>query len=1173
MNKSYRSIWNEALGAWVAASEAVKSQGKRSGSIALIATTLAMGSSLAMAGDVVQTTGGTLGATATGTSAIALGNNAQAAGTSMTAIGGSAGTGTTGQDIVVIGNGAGQNMNGAYITVIGNGAGTKMQGQYNSVLGYLSGQDVTGDSNTLLGGYAAGNGTKGSLNTSLGSFSGQGVVGDRNTNVGTRAGQNWAGAAGGNDNTAVGYRAGQNASSSGNTALGDAAGNYVTGGGKAYQLTTAEGWTMNGVFNNAFGAGAGQFVSGADNSAMGTNAGVGVTGSGNVAVGKNAGSATITPGGTVVCVPLVDGCNQAGTKVGTLAINDTVAFGTNALANSDKAVAIGANSSATGVGNIALGSNSIANGATLGTAAFVPTGSLITAIKAPTATSEISIGTAGAERRITNVAAGGADTDGVNVSQLKALDDRTVKYDGSLGDPKNTVTLAGATSADGGLTGGTKITNLSQGAVNATSTDAINGAQLFQITGPVDNTYITNNGKGVRYVRTNDTGLALDDAHAQAVGSSALGYNATASAANAVAIGRGATASIADSVALGSNATTTAAVNTASATIGGTPYNFAGGTSVGVVSVGALGSTRQIQNVSAGQLSMTSTDAVNGSQLNATNLAVNNLFNGGTKYFHANSVLADSQAIGAESVAAGPRAVASGKNSVAIGSNANVTGDNSIALGNDSVATGATIAKTGWQPLSATGVALPIVGTTAIGEVSVGSAGKERRITNLAAGADDTDAVNLSQLKAVDGKIVNISNGAAGMFQVSQDYNSPPPLPTGTKSVAGGANAKASGNSAMALGNDSTASSTGSTAVGNGATSSGAGSVALGQGANDGGRGAESYTGKYSNAVNNTVGTVSVGNAATGETRTISNVADGKLATDAVNLRQLDGAVKEANTYTDGRITEIAGDITNINNGAKGMFQVSQDTNTPPPSPTGLNSAAGGAGSVASGNNSTAVGNSSTASGVNSTALGNGASATAANSVALGMGSVADRANSVSVGSVGNERQITNVKAGVADTDGVNVSQLKGTVKYDTNVDGSTNYNGVTLGNNTGPVSVHNVAPGVAGTDAVNVNQLNAGVASANAYTNQQVAAVQGQIDGVAKKAYAGAAAAMAMESAPYVAGKLTYSAGLGYYQQQTAAAVTLRRTADNGRWSITGGVSVSSGGVGARVGISGVFN
>lgn len=63
----------------------------------------------------------------------------------------------------------------------------------------------------------------------------------------------------------------------------------------------------------------------------------------------------------------------------------------------------------------------------------------------------------------------------------------------------------------------------------------------------------------------------------------------------------------------------------------------------------------------------------------------------------------------------------------------------------------------------------------------------------------------------------------------------------------------------------------------------------------------------------------------------------------------------------------------------------------------------------------------------NAVAIGSGASVSAEGGVALGVGSVADRANSVSVGSVGAERQITNVAAGTADTDAVNVSQLHAT--------------------------------------------------------------------------------------------------------------------------------------------------
>ncbi|WP_159907627.1 YadA family autotransporter adhesin [Caballeronia humi] len=119
-------------------------------------------------------------------------------------------------------------------------------------------------------------------------------------------------------------------------------------------------------------------------------------------------------------------------------------------------------------------------------------------------------------------------------------------------------------------------------------------------------------------------------------------------------------------------------------------------------------------------------------------------------------------------------------------------------------------------------------------------------------------------------------------------------------------------------------------------------------------------------------------------------------------------------------------------------------------------------------------------------AIGGEARASGRNSVALGTNSLADRANSVSVGSKGQERQITNVKAGTADTDAVNVAQLKSTglidsmgnatatLIYDKTTSGATDYASVTLGNGIeGGSTLHNVASGVLVNDAVNVGQLN----------------------------------------------------------------------------------------------------
>ncbi|WP_408733007.1 YadA-like family protein [Burkholderia cenocepacia] len=83
---------------------------------------------------------------------------------------------------------------------------------------------------------------------------------------------------------------------------------------------------------------------------------------------------------------------------------------------------------------------------------------------------------------------------------------------------------------------------------------------------------------------------------------------------------------------------------------------------------------------------------------------------------------------------------------------------------------------------------------------------------------------------------------------------------------------------------------------------------------------------------------------------------------------------------------------------------------------------------------------------------------------------------------------LSNVKAGVADMDAVNVSQLKDSgligddgksiaaVTYDRNADGTPNYGTVTLGNGAGPTQIKNVAAGVDGTDAVNLNQMNTGL-------------------------------------------------------------------------------------------------
>lgn len=116
-----------------------------------------------------------------------------------------------------------------------------------------------------------------------------------------------------------------------------------------------------------------------------------------------------------------------------------------------------------------------------------------------------------------------------------------------------------------------------------------------------------------------------------AQGAVAIGTHAEATTMDAMALGNNTLADQANSVAVGTNSVTDAVVNTTSASIGGKTYTFAGTNALSTVSVGsdsrssangAADYKRTITNVAAGRISDTSTDAVNGSQLNAAIKAI-----------------------------------------------------------------------------------------------------------------------------------------------------------------------------------------------------------------------------------------------------------------------------------------------------------------------------------------------------------------------------------------------------------------------------------------------------------------------------------------------------------------------------------------------------------------------
>ncbi|EOM4931739.1 TPA: YadA-like family protein [Escherichia coli] len=597
---------------------------------------------------------------------------------------------------------------------------------------------------------------------------------------------------------------------------------------------------------------------------------------------------------------------------------------------------------------------------------------------------------------------------------LDALDDNALLWDATANDG------AGAYNAshDGKAS---IITNVADGNIGEGSTDAINGSQLFntnmliqqnseiinQLAGNTSETYIEDNGAGINYVRTNDNGLAFNDASASGIGATAVGYNAVASGESSVAIGQGSSSTVDTGIALGSSSVSSrvivkgsrdTSVSEEGVVIG---YDTTDGELLGALSIGDDGKYRQIINVADGSEAH---DAVTVRQLQN---AIGAVATTPTKYFHANSTEEDSLAVGEDSLAMGAKTIvnsnagigigygayvdANALNGIAIGSNARANHANSIAMGNGSQTTRG--AQTGY---TAYNMDAP---QNSVGEFSVGSEDGQRQITNVAAGSADTDAVNVGQLKVTDA-------------QVSQN------------------------------------------------------------------------------------------------TQSITN-----LNNQVTNL--------------DTRVTNIENGIGDIvTTGSTKYFKTNTD------------------------------GVDANAQGKDSVAIGSGSIAAADNSVALGTGSVANEENTISVGSSTNQRRITNVAAGVNATDAVNVSLLKsseaGGVRYDTKADGSIDYSNITLGGgNGGTTRISNVSAGVNNNDAVNYAQLKQSVQETKQYTDQRMVEMDNKLSKTESKLSGGIASAMAMTGLPqaYTPGASMASIGGGTYNGESAVALGVSMVSANGRW------------------------
>ncbi len=459
------------------------------------------------------------------------------------------------------------------------------------------------------------------------------------------------------------------------------------------------------------------------------------------------------------------------------------------------------------------------------------------------------------------------------------------------------------------------------------------------------------------------------------------------------------------------------------------------------------------------------------------------------------------------SVVIGDSASGTANGQTLLGAGATSDKANSVALGYKSNAD-----RGGRNGYAAFGLSAP---QNSIGEVAVGSAGRERQITHVAAGQEMTDAVNVAQLKGALSLIAGVSQSAVTYDDDAQgnpDYG---------RVTLGGGNAPQG------------------TVVGNLA----AGAVAAGS--------MQAINGGQLYGFGNSLAALIGGGATLG--------ANGALSMPSYALNAI-GANGQLSLNQYAGIGAAFGSISDSLAHLRGLLVT--------PTPTNGGGGTGNAyfavkstkaAASATGQDSMAAGPQSMASGAQSVALGDGATATADGSVALGAGSVADRANSVSVGSAGHERQITHVADATQASDAVNLRQLQasqqGTLRYDQNGDGSTNYGSVTLGQAGRAVAVHNVAAGVADTDAVNVAQLNKGLGDvmdwSKNYTDQRFGDIGRDINRVDNRASAGIASAMAMAGLPQPteAGRRMAAFSASTFHGESSMAVGISGVTDGGRW------------------------
>ena len=797
-------------------------------------------------------------------------------------------------------------------------------------------------------------------------------------------------------------------------------------------------------------------------------------------------------------------------------------------------------------------------------------------IKAPVGgtTSDVKLTAAGLDNgknKITNVAAGTDDTDAVNVSQLKAVETKAaVKTKVTAGDgvdvtntgtadaPNYTVAINQATkddiakgvaakdvvdnkgltfAGDSGTTGVKKLgDSISVKGDNNITTKADANGVLVTLNKDLNVNSVIANG-----TKIDDNGLSFVDASGSAVANSPAisktGINAGNQKITNVAAGTDDTDAVNLAQLKAAKSSTTAGKNIAVKTVqnndGSTSYEVAtkdevtfNKTTVGnVITDGATG---KITGLTAGDVSATSTDAVNGSQLHAHGAGVKNIIGGNTTYNPAtgNYTNADIGGTGKDNIDAAIKAVKTevkAGDNIAVTSNVDADGKTTYTVATkkdlvvDSVKAGdkVTLNNAG---LTAGNVSVATgginAGNTIITNVQSGLNGKT--LEQIKADPDATErnnAATIGDLATVQNNVTNINNN----YNTVVNKVIGGTTPDGKVKDANGEIVKDNKgkevNVSDALktynvsGNHAKTDNTLITAIKN---------------INEGGI-------KFFH-VNDGTGNQ---NTSGSDTHAEDSAASGNFAAAVGYQAKASGA----NAIAFGNGAEAA---------AKNAISIGTGNKV-----SGENSGAIGDPSIITGNNSYSVGNNNTVSTNNTFVLGNNVTQTVDNSVFLGnnaastgvhtttnggnytyagmndagVSGVSDVVGVVSVGKEGETRQIQNVAAGVVSatsTDAINGSQLYAT------------------------------AEGLAGTTINMGNQLN------------------NRINEVKDDANAGVSSAMAMAALPqaYIPGKSMLTGGMATYNGQGAVAVGLSKLSDNGRWVLkVSGSADTKGNAGGAVG------